>query len=252
MRRLCVTDMRHLCATDMRCLGSTHRQSALATKSFLNYISSMIRLHVFDIDGTVLDSMKMWDNLAVQYLENLGITPPDNIAEIIDPMTVPQVHAYLADAFHIPGGAKAVQLSLDKYLMHQYSKILLPFEDAVKELEELHSAGQRMIAFSNTPHKYIDLAMGRLNLTKYFEKIYTVEETKNRKDSPEAFLEICELAGREICELAGRELCGTAGNNSCRFAKLRPDEVLVHDDSPFALEAAETAGCSIKRYNRYR
>ncbi|MCQ2546749.1 MAG: HAD family phosphatase [Clostridia bacterium] len=188
----------------------------------------MIKLHLFDIDGTVLDSMRMWDDLAPSYLKSLGIDPPDDISEIIDPMPVDEVYAYLAETFSIPGGEPAVRKAAEAYLHCQYDNVVLPFDDAVRELEELQAEGTRIMGFSNTPLKFFLPALERHGIDRYFEKIYTVEDTKIRKSSPESFLVVCDYVG------------------------LEPTEVMVHDDSSFALEAAKAAGCLCRSYDRYR
>lgn len=188
----------------------------------------MIKLHLFDIDGTVLDSMRMWDELAPSYLKSLGIDPPADISETIDPMPVDEVYSYLADTFDIPGGEPAVRKAAEEYLHYQYENLVLPFNDAVHELEELHAEGTRIAGFSNTPHEFFEPALKRHGLDRFFEKIYTVEDTKIRKSSPESFLIVCDYFG------------------------LEPSEIMVHDDSSFALDAAKAAGCFCKSYDRYR
>ena len=47
-----------------------------------------IKLHIFDMDGTLLDSMRMWDNISSDYLRTKGIEPPENLASILDPMSL--------------------------------------------------------------------------------------------------------------------------------------------------------------------
>ena len=43
---------------------------------------------IFDIDGTLIDSMKIWDNLGERYLLKLGIQPENNLSKVLYPMTL--------------------------------------------------------------------------------------------------------------------------------------------------------------------
>ena len=121
----------------------------------------METLHIFDIDGTVLDSMPMWENLPGLYLESLGIEAPANLAEIIDPMTVPETNRYIAETFNVPGGEDAVSTGIHEVLRDQYANVLEPFDDILPELDALLADGARMVVFSNTPHVWLDLALER-------------------------------------------------------------------------------------------
>ena len=43
---------------------------------------------IFDIDGTLIESMKIWDNLGERYLLKLGIQPKANLSRVLYPMTL--------------------------------------------------------------------------------------------------------------------------------------------------------------------
>lgn len=185
-------------------------------------------IHVWDIDGTVLDSMKMWESVPSLYVKSLGIEPPENLAEILDPLTVPETNAYIAETFGIEGGAEAVSEGIMSVVLDQYENALVAYEDALAELEELKASGVKMYTFSNTPHFYLDRGLKRNDLMKYFDEVYTVEDVGLRKNDANAFITLCEMIGAS------------------------PADVVVHDDASYALDAAREAGCSVKEYDRYR
>lgn len=186
------------------------------------------RLHIFDVDGTILDSMVMWENVPYLYLRSLGIEPPSGLAEIIDPMTVPESEAYIADRFGIEGGQPAVTAGIREILLDHYENQLEPFDDILEELEDLYARGARMVVFSNTPHFFLDKALERCKLMKYFERVFSVEDLGIRKDDPESFKTVCSSMGVE------------------------PGNAILYDDSAYALDAAKAAGLAVKEYDRYR
>ena len=60
----------------------------------LNDILDKKRLLIFDMDGTLLDSMEFWQNLGRKYLESKGKLPEANLNFIIDPMTLEESASY--------------------------------------------------------------------------------------------------------------------------------------------------------------
>lgn len=188
----------------------------------------MTKVHIFDIDGTVLDSMRMWDNLSSLYLKSIGIEPPANLADILDPLTYPEALDYLVTNFDIEGGIDAVEEGMNTVLADQYENKLELFDDILDYLEELHNNGERMVVFSNTPHVFLDRALERTGIIKMFDRIISVEDIGIRKDCADSFTLVCELLGVDV------------------------SEVLVHEDSVYAIDAAKAAGCKVKVYDRYR
>ena len=63
---------------------------------------------IFDMDGTLLDSMGMWENLGTIYLKSKNITPPDDIKEIIEAKTLDEAAEYFINELHLEGTVKQV------------------------------------------------------------------------------------------------------------------------------------------------
>ncbi len=188
----------------------------------------MDKLHIFDIDGTVLDSMPMWENLPTLFLERRGIEAPADLAETVDHMSVPETNEYIAETFGIEGGAEAVMSGMNEVLKVQYDSVLEPFDGIIDELRELSDTGARMIVFSNTPHVYLDRALERHDLMKFFERVYAVEDIGVRKDNSKSYEIVCQDMGFDTAD------------------------AILYDDSDYALNAAKEAGLEVKKYDRYR
>ena len=50
---------------------------------------------IFDVDGTILDSMEVWNTLASRYVQSLGMIPQNNLDEIVSNMSLEQSATYL-------------------------------------------------------------------------------------------------------------------------------------------------------------
>ena len=56
---------------------------------------------IFDVDGTILDSMEVWNTLASQYVQSLGMAPEKNLDEIVSDMSLEQSAIYLKNHYKI-------------------------------------------------------------------------------------------------------------------------------------------------------
>ena len=54
-----------------------------------------MRAVIFDLDGVLLDSMGIWNDLGARYLRSLGVTPEEGLNEILFSMSMEQGAEYL-------------------------------------------------------------------------------------------------------------------------------------------------------------
>ena len=184
-------------------------------------------LHVFDIDGTLLDSMPMWNRLPLELLGRHGIhieagsEEAVRIFQKLDPITSEQGAAWISETYLPDMSPEEVYHEMTQYLESQYNEILQPFPDTLDTLQGLHEAGERIVAFSSTDAPLLKAAFERLGISGWFEAIYTTPEIGYNKVSPMAFAEVAKRAG------------------------VKPEEMIVYEDSDFAIAAATVAGCLV-------
>lgn len=68
----------------------------------------MIRGAIFDVDGTLLDSMGIWEVAGVRYLENIQVEPEPGLSKILYPMTIEEGVAYTERALYLPQSAEEI------------------------------------------------------------------------------------------------------------------------------------------------
>lgn len=76
----------------------------------------MIKAIIMDIDGTLLDSMSIWQDLSKRYLESQGIKAEDQLSEILFPMSNDEAIHYLKEHYHLIQSEKEIQNGLIKEL----------------------------------------------------------------------------------------------------------------------------------------
>ena len=186
-----------------------------------------IRLHIFDMDGTLLDSMRMWEDLPRLFLRSNGIEPEEGLSGIVDEYTFMEAINYIADRYEL-GSPEETLKRLEVYVTDLYRNDLVLFEGITEDLDRIAAEGIPMVVLTNSWHELADLAFERTGIKHCFDAIYSYQDIGVTKDDPESFRIVCRNHG------------------------VRPEEALVHDDSDYALEAAKKAGCRVKVYDRYR
>ena len=61
-----------------------------------------IKAVIFDLDGTLVDSMWMWHSIDVEFLQTYGHTCPDDLHRMIEGMSFTQTAVYFQERFQLP------------------------------------------------------------------------------------------------------------------------------------------------------
>ena len=65
-----------------------------------NNINHNIQGAIFDVDGTLLDSMSVWEDIGERYLISLGIMAKDGLGDALHTMSLEQGAVYLKEESH--------------------------------------------------------------------------------------------------------------------------------------------------------
>ena len=73
----------------------------------------MIQGAIFDADGTLLDSMGMWDTVGERYLASLGVTARPGLRQILFPLSLSQCAAYLRESYGLSLSVDAIEVGIN-------------------------------------------------------------------------------------------------------------------------------------------
>ena len=171
---------------------------------------------IFDMDGTLIDSMIFWKNLASEYLSGKGVKQiPEEILERIKPMTMSESAALFQQEFGLSGDPEA---EMNAMMDAHYQNDIPLKPGARKYLQKLRSRGVRMCVASATAESLMEACLKRLGVRNYFEFLLSCESVGAGKSSP--------LVYRE----------------SARRLNAAPAEIAVYEDALYAVQTAKTAG----------
>lgn len=104
---------------------------------------------IWDADGTLLDSMEIWEHAPDHYLETLGIEPEPNLGEILFEMSLEQGAKYLIDRYHLPVGVADVLEGIHCQIETFYRREVTLKPGAKELLAEFKQKGYPMILALN-------------------------------------------------------------------------------------------------------
>jgi len=147
----------------------------------------MIRAAIFDVDGTLLDSMQMWINYGSDFLRLKGIEPPADIDEVIQYFSLRETAEYFSENFGL-GTADELEAEARRLTREFYFDKVQPKEGVQALLQMLYDEGIPMYVATATYRELIAPALERTGLMKYFKGIVTCTEVGYGKDRPDVFL----------------------------------------------------------------
>ena len=155
----------------------------------------MSRMWLFDLDGTLIDSMPTGVEIVLQFLRDHGVSYPDNFIEIITPLGYKGISKYYAEKMGIPMTADEIFAAFQQKTLQAYGEII-PLKKGVKEtLEALKTKGDRLFVLTASPNALIELSLKRLGVFDLFEETWSVEQFSWTKANKELFYEIAKRLG---------------------------------------------------------
>ncbi len=177
-----------------------------------------IRGAIFDVDGTLLDSMFIWDTIGETYLRSIGYQPKENLNETFKNMSLHQAARYYQTEYGVTRSIDEIMDGVNA-MLERYYRFEVPLKPGVAELlERLRQDGVRLCIATATDRHLVEAALDRCGVLSCFGEIFTCNEVGHGKDEPDIFEE------------------------ALRFLGTRREETLVFDDALYAVRTAKEAG----------
>ena len=152
---------------------------------------------IFDLDGTLIDSTGVWEQVDRLFLRENGIDPPKDISEKVKTMTIEQSSQYFIERFKLPLTQEHIINRIEEIVSEQYHYHIGFKEGAERFLDRLD---EKNIPYCIATAGYKSLAeavVRRLGLEKRIKFLLTCSELKVSKNSPEIFFESLRRLGTE-------------------------------------------------------
>ena len=157
----------------------------------------MIKGAIFDRDGTLLDSMFIWDTIGEVYLRSLDIEPRENLAETFKTFTLEESAEYYRTHYGVSLSVAEIVDGVNRMIEDLY-KSTVPLKKGVAEfLAGLSKDGVRMCIATVTDKYLVEAALTRLKVRQYFGEIITTAEVGCGKNDPKIYHTALAYLGTE-------------------------------------------------------
>lgn len=177
-----------------------------------------IRGAIFDVDGTLLDSMFIWDTIGETYLRSIGYQPKENLNETFKNMSLHQAARYYQTEYGVTQSIDEIMDGVNA-MLERYYRFEVPLKPGAAELlERLRQSGVRLCIATATDRHLVEAALDRCGVLSCFGEIFTCNEVGHGKDEPDIF------------------------EAALRFLGTEKSETVVFDDSLYAIRTAKETG----------
>ena len=142
---------------------------------------------IFDMDGTLLDSMFIWDDLGPGMLRDIGITPEEGLAEKLKVLTLRQGAAYCKERYALTQSVEEIVSLIEGRVEKFYKEEVQAKPGVEKFLSLLKMEGVWMYVATATDRHLAEAALRHAGIDGYFRGIITCQEVGHGKDSPEIY-----------------------------------------------------------------
>ena len=148
-----------------------------------------IRCAIFDFDGTLFDSMYVWDTAAERYLRSLGKDPAPTVREDVRTMSLHQAAEYLKDGYALSLTAEEIVAGINRVVEQAYLHDVQPKAGAAAFLDALKAGGASLCIATATDRYLIEAALRRCHMDRYFDAVFTCSEVGSSKNEPAIYRE---------------------------------------------------------------
>ena len=157
----------------------------------------MIEGIIFDFDGTLFDSMFIWDTAGEVYLRSMGKEPEADLQKVLKPMSLLQSAQYIREKYHIPLSVEDIMDGVNRTVEDFYFHTVEPKPGMVAFLEELHRRNIKMCIVTATDRYQVEAALQRCKMRHFFSEVFTCTEVGSGKDKPDIFRKATEYLKTE-------------------------------------------------------
>ncbi|MGL5150168.1 MAG: HAD family hydrolase [Clostridium sp.] len=172
---------------------------------------------IFDLDGTLIDSMGVWTKIDYDYLSAKSISVPNNLKEEITHLSFTQTAQYFKDRFNLNDNIESIINCWNSMAYNEYANNIKLKDGVLDYLTYLKSNNIKIALATSNSYTLLEAVLKNNNIYNFFDAITITDEVKVSKANPDIYL------------LSAEKL------------NIHPNECLVFEDIVQALKGAKSA-----------
>ena len=155
----------------------------------------MIKGAIFDFDGTLVDSMFIWDTFGEDYLRTLGKEPKENLTETFKTFTLEQAAKYYREHYGVTLSVGEIVDGVNEMVAEIYRTKVALKKGVLEFLRDLQSKGAKMCVATVTDRPIVEDVLKKLGIRDFFTEIFTCAEVGYNKETPHIYRAALEVLG---------------------------------------------------------
>ncbi|MBO5166461.1 MAG: HAD family phosphatase [Lachnospiraceae bacterium] len=196
---------------------------------------------IFDLDGTLVDSMWMWEKIDIEYLGRFGIPLPEKLQESIEGMSFSETAVYFKERFSLKDELDKIKSDWNAMACDKYRHEVPYKEGAENFLQFCKANGIKLGVATSNSRELVEHAAEALRLHSYMDCIMTACEVQRGKPAPDIYLAVADKLGVSPSDclvfediLPGIMAGKNAGMTTCAVAdayseKVRTEKIALAD-----------------------
>ncbi len=157
---------------------------------------------IFDLDGTVLDSMGLWHKVDVAFFENRNMEIPEDYIKVISPLGTYKAAVYTKETYNIKESVEEIIAEWQIIAKNEYSEHVKLKPGAKEFILSLKEKGVKLAVATASDPDMFSACLKKYGIWDAFECIVTVNEVGEGKSSPGIYLRAAEKLGLDKSECA--------------------------------------------------
>ena len=176
---------------------------------------------IFDLDGTLVDSMWLWHGIDMEFLGQRGLPLPETYQKDIEGMSFTETAVYTKELFHLSESVEELKGIWNRMAIGKYANEV-PFKPGAERFLKYCKSQSIPVGIATSNSRELVDAVGKsLHFDEYIQEIVTACEVERGKPAPDVYLEVAKRLG------------------------VKPEDCLVFEDVPAGIVAGKAAGMTV-------
>ncbi len=173
---------------------------------------------IFDLDGTLVDSMGYWRSVSRDFMKTKGIDIEDAVQHKMTTMNLDASLKYMKDCYKLEESFEELFRDFSRTVEDFYRNKVEAKEGSLEILKYFKDKGMKVVIGTSTADHFANIVIRKHGIDKFIDGLYTADSVGHLKGEEEFYLSIADDLGED------------------------PEEIFLVDDSYLALRTAKRAG----------
>ena len=150
---------------------------------------------IFDLDGTLFDSMGIWNKIDIDFLSRRSLVPDSDYMEKIGAMTETEIALYTIKTYSLSDTPEELIKEWNDMAIYEYTHNIPLKPHAFEYIKKLKSQGIKLASATSSNRALYEPAMKRNGIFDFFDLVTSANHISISKTSPLFYKRISDMLG---------------------------------------------------------